>query len=184
MATTSNSRGRDPRIFVFDGGLEDDWAGRSRSAAVDAVNRDLASVMGLLASDDDVVIAERPHDATLARWQARGLSVPQFVSALDPERWPGRGVAEPWGWSASLRTAMAGAGLSVPDLAGWTPLHDKTWAVEQLQAFAEAHPGAVAPDDPGRVAHDRRELAEARSEMGHHEHWIKAGRSAAGRHRV
>ncbi|MEO0599941.1 MAG: DUF455 family protein, partial [Myxococcota bacterium] len=184
MAVTSTSRGRDPRIFVFDGGLEDEWAGRSRSAAVDAVNHDLASVVGLLAADDDVVIGERPHDATLARWRTRGLPVPQFVASLDPARWPGRGVAEPWGWSASLLTAMTEAGLSVPDPTGWAPLHDKTWATAQLRAFAAARPGVVAIDDPGHAARDLRELAEARAAMGDHVHWIKAGRSAAGRHRI
>ncbi len=184
IAVTSNSRGRDPRIFVFDGALEDDWAGRPQGRATSAIDADLAPVMALLAAADDVVVGPRPHDATLERWQDRGLPVPQFVPTLDPARWPGRGVPEPWGWSPRMRAAMLRVTDEVPEIAHHAPLHQKSWAAGQLAAFADCHPGTVEPRHRGHVATDETGLEHARAAMGADEHWIKAACSAAGRHRV
>lgn len=184
MAVTSNSRGRSPRVFVFDAGLEDQWVPRTSPAWVARLTNDLAPILAILASEDDVVVARRPTEATLRRWQGRGLPVPQFVASLDPDEWPGRGVPVPWGWSPTQAQRLGPLFGEPPTMERWRLLHHKSWAADQLRAFAERFPDRVAAGDLGVVADTRSAIDAARTALGPCEVFAKAACSTSGRHRV
>ncbi len=96
----ARSRGRPPRVFAFNPGCEEEIAHphRQPSAAAVAVAQDLAPLLALVASRDDVVITPRLPTAGWCRaWLQAGLGQPEFVSS--PVEIADRQVGElvPWG---------------------------------------------------------------------------------------
>ncbi|MEN0062578.1 MAG: DUF455 family protein [Myxococcota bacterium] len=180
ISVTTNSRGRSPRVFLFTSSLEDEWADRTPSRIPTDIDHDLGPILSVLASPDDVVIAEAPTRETLVRWSKRGLPIPQFVPELNPDAWPGQGVPEPWGWSPAMRDRFATVTDALPTIEGQSELHEKTWALRQLQQFAEAH--EVEAKDVGQVATTWAEVDAIRNALG--ECWVKAPLSTSGQHRV
>ncbi|MSQ01416.1 MAG: DUF455 family protein [Myxococcales bacterium] len=98
----ARSRGRPPRVFAFNPGCEEEVADRHRppGAAAVAVAEDLAPLMALVASPDDVVITPRLPSAEWRRifFQA-GLGRPEFVTSAAELADRRVGELVPWGAS-------------------------------------------------------------------------------------
>ena len=125
------SRGRPPRIFVFNPNVEDELAGRPPRRAAKAVEQDLSSLLMFLAHKEDVVVAPRPPLQTLKRLHHAGFAIPQFIDSLEDLGDRKRGESKPWGWSPDAAKRLDGTWNS-----DWKKLYDKTWAIEQRRLFA------------------------------------------------
>ena len=129
------SRGRPPRVFVFNPNVEDELAGRPPRKAARAVEEDLSSLLMFLAHKEDVVVAKRPPLPTLKPLHRAGFAIPQFVDTLADLGDRKRGESKPWGWSPDAAKRLSGTWNPA-----WRSLYDKTWALQQRQVFSERHP--------------------------------------------
>lgn len=179
LAVTSVSKGRDPRVFLFDPHVEDDLAGRG--VADSDVTRDLGSLMMLLAAADDVVVAPRPSTPFLQRLADAGFPIPQFVDKPDPALLPnGRaGALWPWGWSPRVARQLAplGGAYDPRTALGF----DKLWAARNAAAWSADAEVAVDPADNGVICATVEEVDHA---IAGREAVIKAALSTGGRHRI
>lgn len=179
LSVTSVSRGRVPRVYLFDPQVEDRLAGRPvRESPVTA---DLGFLPALLAADDDVVVAPPQRLAFLESRLALGLGVPQIVGRADPALLPGgSGIAVPWGAGPDVaRDTAALGGRWDPR---WARLYDKNHALGLLRALRPALEGPVLDDDAlGRTAGT---LAEVEALVAGRDVLVKAGLSTSGGHRI
>ncbi len=156
LAVTRLSRGRTPRVLQLDPFVEDRVAGRD--APDPALAADLAILAGLVARDGDVVVAERPPPAFLARLEAAGLPIPSFQLPGDRP-----GVVEPWG--------------THPGAPGWRAafrdLYDKAWAARVLAGI-----------DPGQAGTPCATLDQVEAAVAGRRVLVKAGLSTSGQHRI
>lgn len=143
------SRGRPPRIFVFNPNVEDELAGRPPRKAAEAIEQDLSSLLMFLAHKEDVVVAPRPPLRTLKALHQTGFAIPQFVTDLDDLGGRKRGEPKPWGWSPTAAQELGSTWN--PD---WRRLYDKTWAIEQRSQFAAQHASSPLLDAKDAVHHD------------------------------
>jgi len=172
LAVARPSRGRTPRVWRLDPGVEDRVAGRAQPGDVRA---DLAVLPALIAAQGDVVVAPAPATALRTRWVAAGL--PALTFADDPG--PGAPVVLPGG-----RAVHPTPWGTAPGDAGWSdalrPLYDKTWAAAQLARITSG-PGPWSLEDVGVKCTD---MAAVRAAAAVGRCWIKAGLSTAGQHRI
>lgn len=109
LEVCSQSKGRTPRVFVFNPFCEG-YLGRgpgfAPTAHQAALAEDLANLPQFLAREDDVVLApRRPGPDFLARLRRAGLESPEFVGMRGGGPDPEAGLADrklgglrPWGW--------------------------------------------------------------------------------------
>lgn len=179
LAVSGTSKGRDPRVFLFDPHVEDDIAGRAVEAS--DVTRDLGPLMMLLASADDVVVAARPSTPFLRGLADAGFPIPQFVDTPDPASMPnGRaGPLWPWGWSPRTARQLAALGGS------WDPRtavgYDKVWAARHAAEWSADAEVATDPADIGVICET---LEDVELAIGGREVVVKAALSTGGRHRI
>ena len=176
------TRGRPPTVWCFDPTAETELAGRHPKAAVTALRRDLAGLMGALAATGDtVLVSRRPDAAFVADWQAAGLPEVEWMDAGDPPGDHLGGLAgrklsglQPWGWTPRSRARLAPLEPSLvatarlpqlPDRAAWSKatahhLHDTLFSELAGSVERSAPPGDwLAPRAHlGRVIHEAREL--------------------------
>lgn len=170
------SKGRDPKVFLFDPHVEDSVAGRP-IATPSPVEDDLSALPVWLAGADDVVIGRRPRTEYLLELSQLGVAIPQFVARAAPELLPnGRaGALLPWGWSPRTAHRLAPiGGRWDPAIA---PVYSKAWAAE----IARECP---VPTDPGHLGVVCRAVDEVEAQLDGRSFWLKAALSTAGTHRL
>ncbi|MCA9493117.1 MAG: DUF455 family protein [Myxococcales bacterium] len=170
LQTAGGSRGRVPRVFVMNAGVEDLLGGRSSSDAVDA---DLATLPMWAAEQEDVVQAPAPSLAWSSALADVGVPVPAFAEEL-PDRYA---QIVPWAWSPGVPAArVTGAEARRAEL------FSKVWGTEVARRLLDGCGVAHDPRDVG-VACDGVEAVEA-ALAGGGPTVVKAAFSASGRHRV
>ncbi len=129
------SRGRRPRGFLFNPGVEDELRTGTTPRAAHRVREDLAPLMALLAAPDDVVIVPRiPSVAQRQRWKHLGIEVPDFVGVGDPAD-----VQSTVAWADAGRTFEAAQRTTrEPRPALNRRLFSKTLGLELFRTFPEA----------------------------------------------
>ncbi|MCB9697221.1 MAG: DUF455 family protein [Alphaproteobacteria bacterium] len=170
LRTAGGSRGRVPRVFVMNAGVEDLLGGRSSSDAVDA---DLAALPLWSAEREDVVLAPSPSLPWLAALAERGVPVPAFADEL-PER---ATEIVPWSWSPGVPASQARG-----DDARRVELFSKVWSARLARRLIEGCTVACDPRDLGVVCESLGEVEAAVADGG--SYVVKAAYSASGRHRV
>jgi len=111
----SLSKGRQPKVFLFRPGFEEELASSPKvPGALATVEADLAPLMLFLARRDDVVVVPTlPSAPWLASIQEAGFELPQLVRVEDlvknPERFAPSGFRSfhPWGWSPQTLQALS-----------------------------------------------------------------------------
>jgi uncharacterized ferritin-like protein (DUF455 family) len=184
------SRGRPPRVFLFNPGVEEELgagqSARATSSPVRGLAEDLAPLFSFVASPGDVVVAPRPPRSHWRRQLSEaGFVLPEFVSEVDALRERRIGGLEPWGWGPVMAQKLAALIGSLP--AGtrrWHPgqgaLADKVAALSWQRAVAYRLDAgwALAPEG---VVVDTVELGLDALARG----WVvKAPFSSAGRERL
>lgn len=179
----ARSRGRPPRVYLFNPGCEEEIAapGNAPSAAARALAADLAPLLAFLAAREDVVVTPRlPSPAWQRGLLAAGFVLPELVDAPAALADRHLGALVPWG--ASPRVAAAYAPLRGADPL-WSPARrrasDKTVALGWRRALLEAlaEPWLAPPE--GEVGTTVAEAVAAAARG-----WVlKAPLSTAGRDR-
>lgn len=195
----SASKGRRPRLFVFEPFMEDVWAGATRSAspAVAELTADLSPLVGFLgAADDRVVLEDPPRLSHLEHLDEAGLGYPEsqtWAQALsrtaDLELAGDRPVAlHPWGFTPALAERAQQLCGQVVDLGPVQRCSSKLYGRELLKAYLQEgehralYAGAKAAL-LGAVANSEAEVHQAHAEASG-PLIAKAPYSASGRHRV
>lgn len=179
----ARSRGRTPRVYLFNPSCEDEVArgrpGHSPNAQVAALTADLAPLMVFLAAREDAVILPTlPSAAWLKQIAAAGFPLPEVVQS--PAALADRKLAAlvPWGRSPQVETAYApltGALWQDAMRPAFSKVEALRWRADVLAALGEDW---LAPAE-GDVVTTRAE-GEAAAARG----WIlKAPWSTAGRDR-
>ncbi len=182
VAVYAHSRGRRPRLYVWNPACEDEiahGADHDRGGLVADLEHDLATLPALLASEDDAVLVPTPpRSEWLGHLSGSGFRLPRFVTweeAADLE------VDEvvPWGRS--------------PRFEGWTddlaPLFDKRaggrWLRARHPELQNASDGRlVASDALPQIAEDPEvawQIARQLRELGYPHVVFKQGLGASGR---
>ncbi|MBK8014024.1 MAG: DUF455 family protein [Deltaproteobacteria bacterium] len=198
----SHTRGRPPRVFVFNPTCEDDIARATRSgsthspkqtAALDALKSDLAPLMMFLADESDVVeVPRRPSNAHLTHLIRAGFTLPEFREPDAP--WPESKIAAlvPWGVSPHLRTNAS----RWPPAATPLPSFDEARAFSKLSAATWLRSFLDDNPDCRHLFGDASEVGNAASTFDEvvsvaQAFWargqrvlIKAPFSSSGRHRI
>jgi len=154
------SRGRPPRVFLFNPSVEEEVAGRSPKQSALSLARDLATLPMFLAHKEDVVLAPTPPSDFLLPLHRAGFSIPQFAanrSALGKRE---LGAILPWGWSPKASQTLGQSWDS--DLAC---LYDKTWAFTQRQRFLAEHEDRLLLRD-GAAVLDQKDAILQQIEQG------------------
>ena len=112
LGVYSHSKGRTPDIYLFNPACEAEIAygkpGLQLPKPVRQLAADLASLMMLVARQDDVVIVpQRPGTEFLASMQAVGCDIPEFVEGCEQLAGRSIGSLRPWGWSPDSRARLA-----------------------------------------------------------------------------
>lgn len=195
LSVFSASKGRRPRLWVFEPAMEDRIAGTFvDSPAVAELTRDLAPLMGLLASPDDRLVLEAPPSlGHLEQLTRAGIDFPQtvtwaevFARARRDELAGDQPAALiPWGPTPDLVEAARKLGCPAPALSPVRRFCDKREARRLLE-------GLLSPEDPvfgpaeellGTLATSEEEVFGAADAAGRAV-LVKAPFSASGRHRV
>jgi uncharacterized ferritin-like protein (DUF455 family) len=150
------SKGRPANVWWFNPGCEDELAGRvALSAAARALTDDLNSVVTFLAASEDVVlIRQRPGLAWQKSLRAAGFSLPEFLDSAQqaddsvragPRRW---GAFIPWGRvpSAAFEAKRWQGSVDLFPRELWS----KAWSVQLLRELINAGTllrDSVGPDD-------------------------------------
>ena len=182
VAVYAHSRGRRPRLYIWNPACEDEiahGAGHVRRGLIADLEHDLATLPALLASEDDAVLVPTPPRADwLRHLSGSGLRLPRFVT---PEESADLEVDEviPWGRS--------------PRFEGWTDdlasLFDKRAAGRWLRTvhpeLQDASNGRlVASDALPRIAKGPEaawQIAQELREQGYPHVVFKQGLGASGR---
>jgi uncharacterized ferritin-like protein (DUF455 family) len=171
------SRGRPPRIFLFNPSAEEEVAGRSPKQAALDLAADLTTLPMFLAHKEDVVLAKAPSTDFLLPLHRAGFAIPQFAenrAALGDRE---LGALQPWGWSPRIAKQL---GASWPAELG--RLYDKTWAFEQRERFLRAHTDPFLLRDEAAVLQDKDAVLERISRGGN---WVlKRPFSTSGQGRI
>lgn len=196
----SASKGRRPRLFVFEPSMEEAFNGprKQASSAVAALTRDLAPLVGLLgAKDDRVVLDAAPRLDYLEQLDAAGLHYPE--SQTWDEVWQRAGredmsadlpsALHPWGFTPDLAEAAQRLCGQIVDMEGIRRWSSKFEARALLQDYLRSpdRPDGALGNDPsallGTVVHTEAAVIRACAEMPG-PMVVKAPFSASGRHRL
>ncbi len=174
LVSSGGSRGRVPRLYLMNAGVEDELAGRTSPGGV---ADDLAALPMFLAEAEDLVLAPRPSTPHLADLAACGLPVPGFC-----EEPPAKVAAvRPWAASPGVSARFAALGAE-PFAPGRAAVYGKDWAAEVAR---ELLPGCRVPHDPADLGVVCRSPDEVdRALAGGRPKLVKAALSASGRHRI
>jgi uncharacterized ferritin-like protein (DUF455 family) len=185
LSAFSSSKGRTPRLFVFDAACEDSLAhggAYTPPKEVLELEADLAPLLGFLgSSDDEVLVPAEPSIAFRARLAAAGFRLPRFVTKDRIE--PGRTIVA-WGTGPRIRAL---AGVSEDDRTG---LFSKAFGAELLagvRRLPEVSPLCGPAWTIGVVRHGDREVVARAAELfalGVRRVVAKALYGSSGRHRV
>lgn len=175
----THSKGRLPDLYYFNPGAEESFASSSSSPGTAKIAQDLAVLMGILASADDIVVVpQHPSHQYLEHLQSAGWVVPKFLkpSELPPNLSVRRFI--PWGHSpdavrfASQHQIDPRQPLPTPDAKFWRKDRAQHW----LSGISEA-------EGYSHIATSEQEVLRLIAE-GHHQHEImmfKAPLASSGR---
>lgn len=154
-----HSKGRPPVVYWFNPGCEAEIARHApgpEPKVLRDIGHDLASLMQFLTRADDVVwVDERPTAAFLARVQAAGFSIPQFIEHQDELKGRTLWSVEPWGQSPTARGRdelfRARCLRSKPFVTDWR-IFRKTWSASLLAALEPEVAGRIFADFDAVIA--------------------------------
>ena len=169
LRVLSGSRGRRPRVFVFNATAEEEVQHGVRYTPPEgaaALERDLAFVMAYLAKPEDLVLAPRPSEAFLAALLDAGFELPEI--AEDATRAASPAEVVPWGESPRIDRLRADLSL---DVVGAPDLFSKALTVELAERFDgearivrsidEVPPGSIVKGAYGASGRNRRRVRTA-----------------------
>lgn len=171
------SRGRPPRLFLFNPSVEEEIAGRTPNNAALELARDLQTIPLFLAHKEDVVLAPQPSTPFLLDLHRAGFSIPEF--AVDRSQLGDREIGAfcPWGWSP--KTAAL---FKRPFRQDLRVLSDKTWAFRQRERFKTTHPHPLILKDNAAVFTDKKAILSCVESGGN---WVlKRPFSTSGKGRI
>jgi uncharacterized ferritin-like protein (DUF455 family) len=166
VETAGASRGRAPRVFLFEPGVEAQVAGESPGRVARQLAADLDVLPLVFAGDDDVVVVGGPVSPPVrAQWVAAGLARPEFVVGTDALRDRAIDGLSPWGWSPQVAERLRPWGARWDP--AWRPLFAKPQGLEDFPegpwvakapwstSGSDRIYGAGAPTPPQRAWVDR-----------------------------
>lgn len=164
----SHSKGRPPRVFIFNSNCELEWAAHLKNQSTfqapkfqEEIASDLASLMMFLGHKEDIVALPVPPSLPIIRqWREWGFSTPNFIpySTKNPDALVKElqtftvKSLDPWGWSpviaeelAPFETSLLRPSKEWPPLTPslWNPIaacYQKTSVPGLLKACLAAHP--------------------------------------------
>jgi uncharacterized ferritin-like protein (DUF455 family) len=171
------SRGRPPRLFLFNPSVEDEIAGRTpKTAALDLAG-DLATLPLFFAHKEDVVLASQPSTGFLLDLHRVGFAIPEFAENRKSLGEREIGNICPWGWSN--KTAER---FNVPWQSDRAILSDKTWAFTQRTSFIEDHKNDILLEPEGAVETEKQTILDRIDKGGN---WVlKRPFSTSGKGRI
>ncbi len=140
LQTFSRSKGRTPRVFLFNPLAEasiEQGKSPTLSRPQIQLTADLASLPQFLGGDDDIVLVpEVPSPAFLSSLRLAGLPVPEFIRINDAQSLVSRKVGElrPWAWAPDSFQRLHSLSSSVT---GTVPTPSKDQLVRQFPLFAK-----------------------------------------------
>lgn len=140
----SHSRGRPPRVFIFNSNCELEWAAYSKKQLgytapkfQEEIVSDFASLMQFLGHKEDIVALPAPPTLSMIRsWREWGFTTPNFIkyssqnpTALTEELKKFKvNSLEPWGWSPRLAKELAVFQKSLlKQNEEWPPFKESIW---------------------------------------------------------
>lgn len=171
------SRGRPPRLFLFNPSVEDEIAGRTPKTAALDLAQDLASLPLFFAHKEDVVLARQPSTRFLLDLHRLGFAIPEF--AENRKRLGEREIGNlcPWGWSKKTADRF-----NVPWQSELALLSDKTWAFAQRSAFVEGQENSILLGAEGAVETEKQPILDR---IGNGGNWVlKRPFSTSGKGRI
>jgi len=195
----SASKGRRPRLFVFEPSMEEAWNGPKKpaSTAVAALTRDLAALVGLLGAKDDRVVLERPPRLEfLEQLDAAGIHYPESQSWDEVWQRANRedmaadlpSALHPWGFTPELAKAakrLCGQSVDMQGIRRWSSKFEARALLQDYLRSPERPDGAHGAEEQllGALVRSEAELVVACAEAPGPV-VVKAPFSASGRHRL
>ena len=155
------SRGRPPRVWIFNPGVDASFTGKSASSAMEAsVRADLAPLLGFLANRQDCVLCPRvPSVSFRERLREVGWRMPEFLEAVRLNNVElGHALIEdvvPWGLGPDVAASVSAWPIREQKplwRAPWRRFYSKAWAASKLREWVANNdePRCSGTDESGR----------------------------------